>query len=86
MCITGIHMLTNLRDLLCFAHNLHYHATFSLVLEHIPMEASKVLADCCAVFWLNAMGHSINQAVNGDRNIPLPLFGEQEQFYRWGVA
>ena len=37
-----------------------------------------------AVHWLNALGGSINQAVNGDRSAPLPLYGKEEHFYRSG--
>ncbi|GAB4820000.1 hypothetical protein N2152v2_007046 [Parachlorella kessleri] len=37
------------------------------------------------VFWLNAFGHALNTAVNGDRSKPLPLLGEQEQYYRLDI-
>ncbi|GAB4816915.1 hypothetical protein N2152v2_003961 [Parachlorella kessleri] len=34
------------------------------------------------VHWLNALGSSLNRAVNGDRSVPLPLYGKEEHFYR----
>ncbi len=33
--------------------------------------------------WMNALGHSLNRAVNGDRAAPLALPpGRQERYYR----
>ena len=37
------------------------------------------------VQWLNAFGHGINAAVNGDRGVPLPLGGAPQTFWRLRV-